>query len=51
MDADGVRCFQIMEALNPELLQTWVGRWADLVDFEIISVLTSSDFWAKAPHA
>jgi hypothetical protein len=24
-----------------------VSRWDDLVDFEIIPVLTSSDFWSK----
>jgi hypothetical protein len=36
-----------METLHPELLNTWVSRWADLVDFEIVPVLTSAHFWAK----
>jgi uncharacterized protein DUF3303 len=48
VDPAGMRCFQIMEAAHPGLLATWVSRWDDLVDFEIIPVLTSSEFWAKA---
>jgi uncharacterized protein DUF3303 len=48
MDSAGTRCFQIMEAGDPELLKAWVSRWDDLIDFEIVPVMTSSDFWAKA---
>lgn len=48
MDAAGTRCFQLMEAADAESLNPWVSRWADLVDFEIIPVLTSADFWSKA---
>jgi hypothetical protein len=47
VDSTGTRCFQVMEALHPELLIAWVSRWEDLVDFEIVPVLTSADFWAK----
>ncbi len=47
MDASGARCFQVMEAERPELLDAWVARWSDLVHFEIVPVLTSVDFWAK----
>jgi hypothetical protein len=47
VDSEGTRCFQLMETLHPELLNTWVSRWEDLVDFEIVPVLTSADFWAK----
>jgi hypothetical protein len=36
-----------MEAPHLELLTTWVKRRDDLIDFEIIPVLTSSDFWSK----
>jgi hypothetical protein len=50
MDAVGTRCFQIMEALDPQSLSAWVSRWDDLVDFEIVPVLTSSDFWSQV-HA
>jgi hypothetical protein len=47
VEPSGARCFQIMEAANPELLQTWISHWNDLVDFEIIPVLPSADFWAR----
>jgi hypothetical protein len=49
MDSTGARCFQIVEAPHQELLRTWVNRWEDLIDFEIVPVLTSSDFWSKTP--
>jgi len=47
VDSSGARCFQIMETARPELLNTWVSRWDDLVDFEIVPVLTSAEFWAQ----
>jgi hypothetical protein len=37
------RCYQVMECDDPELLQLWMSRWNDLVDFEVIPVMTSSD--------
>jgi hypothetical protein len=49
VDSPGTCCFQVMETEDPELLDIWVSRWDDLVNFEIIPVLTSSDFWAKNP--
>jgi len=49
VDAAGTRCFQIMEAPQLESLNSWISRWSDLIDFEIIPVLTSADFWAKTP--
>jgi hypothetical protein len=48
VDTAGTCCFQIMEAPYPELLSQWTSRWDDLVEFEIVPVLTSSDFWSKA---
>ena len=47
VDSDGARCFQVMEASDPELLRLWASRWDDLVDFEIIPVLISGEFWSK----
>ena len=35
------RCFQLMEADDASLFATWTAAWADLVDFEIVPVLTS----------
>lgn len=46
VDSAGSRCFQIMEAEGPELLRIWASRWDDLVDFEIVPVMPSSEFWA-----
>ena len=41
------RCFQLMEASHRELLDTWISRWSDIVDFEAVPVLTSAEFWAQ----
>jgi Protein of unknown function (DUF3303) len=48
VDTAGTRCFQVMEAPDRQALHGWISRWDDLVDFEIIPVLTSGDFWSKA---
>ncbi|HMD05912.1 MAG TPA: DUF3303 family protein [Candidatus Acidoferrum sp.] len=48
VDAVGGRCFQIMEADRVELLAEWVRCWEDLVEFEIVPVVTSAEFWSKA---
>jgi hypothetical protein len=37
------RCFQLMECDEPELFEQWTRNWDDLVDFEIIPVVTSKD--------
>lgn len=47
MDAAGSRCFQLMETADPSLLQKWIARWADLVEFEVVPVLTSQEFWSQ----
>ena len=49
VDSAGARCFQVMEAAHPALLENWVSRWDDLIDFEIVPVLTSGEFWDKVP--
>lgn len=49
VESMGARCFQIMETADLELLQMWVSRWNDLIDFEIVSVQSSADFWAQTP--
>jgi hypothetical protein len=51
VDPAQARYFQIMEAQSAELLNLWVSGWSDLVDFEIVPVLTSQEFWAQnEPH-
>ena len=42
----GGRCFQIIEADDPARIPEWTSRWADLIDFEIVPVLTSAAYWA-----
>jgi hypothetical protein len=49
VDSSGTRCFQVMEASNPQLLNSWIEHWDDLVNFEIVPVQTSADFWSKKP--
>ena len=46
VDTTGNRCFQLMEAPRRESLSTWVDRWSDLIDFEIVPVLASANYWA-----
>lgn len=36
------RCFQVMECDDPALLDEWMAAWADLVEFEVVPVLTSA---------
>lgn len=47
MDSSGSRCFQLMEAPHLKALNQWTSRWSDLVDFEIVPVETSADFWSR----
>ena len=38
---DLTRCYQVMRCERRELLDAWIARWADLVDFEVHEVVTS----------
>lgn len=40
---DLTRCFQVMECDDPQLLDDWIAKWRDLVDFEVIPVMSSSE--------
>jgi hypothetical protein len=46
LEPDGSRCFQVMDASDRATLDMWIARWSDLVDFEVVPVVTSSEFWA-----
>ena len=35
-------CYQVMESESPEKIQEWISQWNDLVDFEVIPVITSA---------
>ena len=36
------RCFQIMECEDPRLLEQWMSRWRDLVEFEMFPLMPSA---------
>lgn len=37
------RCYQVMECENRTLIDEWVAAWSDIVDFEVITVITSAE--------
>ena len=37
------RCFQVMECEDEALLRDWIANWTDLVEFEVIPVVTSAE--------
>ena len=39
--SDLARCYQVMECSERSLLDEWMARWADLVRFEVVEVMTS----------
>jgi hypothetical protein len=34
-------CFQVMETADRALLDAWMSKWSDLVEFEVHPVMTS----------
>ena len=40
---DRTRCFQLMETENPTLFRKWAERWEDLVEFEVIPVVSPEE--------
>ena len=40
---DLATCYQVMACEDRALLQAWVDRWKDLVDFEVHPVMTSAE--------
>lgn len=45
------RCFQVVECADARLLQEWVLRWRELVEFEIVPVVASQETAeVVAPH-
>ena len=43
VDETFTTCYQLMETDDRSLLEDWMSRWADLIDFEVHAVLTSQD--------
>lgn len=42
-------CYQVMETDDPALLREWISRWEDLVEFDVIPVVTSAEASAAVP--
>ena len=40
---DGARCFQVMECDDRALLDEWMAAWTDLVEVEVVPVITSAE--------
>ena len=45
--ADLARCYQVMACDDRALLDAWIARWSDLVDFEVVPVVTSAEAAAQ----
>ena len=41
------RCYQLMETRDRALLDEWMARWSDLMDFEVHAVVTSKEAVGK----
>ena len=37
------RCFQVMECQDRALLDQWIANWSDVMEFEVIPVVTSAE--------
>ncbi len=47
--SDLTRCFQVLEAESREALDQWIERWVDIVEFEVIPVVTSAEAAERVP--
>jgi len=43
---DLAHCYQVMACDDKALLDDWISEWRDLVDFEVMPVLSSSEVQA-----
>ncbi|MFI5247912.1 MAG: DUF3303 domain-containing protein [Nitrospirales bacterium] len=43
VSADFSRCYQLMECEDRQLIDRWIAHWDDLVEFEIVPVVTSPE--------
>ncbi len=50
ISADFTTCYQVMQAGDAALLQQWVAAWSDIVDFEIIPLVTGADAASTFPN-
>ena len=43
------RCYQVMRCDDRALLDEWLSNWSDIVDFEVIPVITSAEASGRVP--
>jgi len=43
VETNYTRCFQVMQTGDPRLLDEWMDHWRDLIDFEVLPVMTSKE--------
>jgi len=48
VSADLSKCYQLMECADHRLLEQWIANWKDLVDFEVVPVIPSSEAERRA---
>ena len=48
ISSDLRRCFQLMETDDGDLFNTWIAGWKDLMEFEVVPVLSSAEASARA---
>ncbi len=41
--SDLTRCYQVMDCADRSLLDAWMAQWDDLVQFEVVEVMTSAE--------
>ena len=41
------RCYQVMECADRSQLDAWMARWNDLVEFEVVALITSAEAFEK----
>ena len=37
------RCFQLMEADDRDLFESWISNWDDVMEFEVVPVVSSTE--------
>ena len=40
---DLARCYQVVECPDRSLLDQWIANWQDIVDFDVVPVVTSTE--------
>ena len=43
VDKNFERCYQLMAAEDPSLLDQWMANWSDIVEFEVYPIMSPSE--------